>query len=106
MWTWKTTGLNLMEVCCPPHSSKRTHCKIALTRTMEKLLLPGVSLHYNYNSITNEFHLREEEFVREKVKAKPFQGSGNVLGSIAPAVAPPAADASLDPKQVIYLDAT
>jgi len=42
---------------------------------------------------------REEEFVREKVKAKPFQGSGNVLGSIAPAVAPPAADASLDPKQ-------
>ena len=29
-----------------------------------------------------------------------FQGSGNVLGSIAPAVAPPAADASLDPKQV------
>ena len=63
--------------------------------------------------------LREEEFVREKVKAKPFQvciffsyhgeavnecfifqGSGNVLGSIAPSVAPPAADASLDPKQV------
>ena len=73
---------------------------------MEKLLLPGVSLHCNYNSITNEIHLREEEFVREKVKAKPFQGSGNVLGSIAPAVAPPAADASLDPKQVIYLDAT
>merc|ERR1712130_190345 len=42
---------------------------------------------------------REEEFVREKVAAKPFQGSGNVLGSIAPSVAPPAADASLDPKQ-------
>merc|ERR1711953_290939 len=42
---------------------------------------------------------REEEFLREKVKAKPFQGSGNVLGSKAPAVAPPAADASLDPKQ-------
>ena len=38
--------------------------------------------------------------MREKVAAKPFQGSGNVLGSIAPAVAPPAADASLDPKQV------
>ena len=47
--------------------------------------------------------LREEEFVREKVASKPFQGSGNVLGSIAPAVAPPAADASLDPKQVVYL---
>ena len=46
---------------------------------------------------------REEEFVREKVASKPFQGSGNVLGSIAPAVAPPAADASLDPKQVVYL---
>ena len=73
---------------------------------MEKLLLPGVLLHYNYKSITNEFHLREEEFVREKVKAKPFQGSGNVLGSIAPAVAPPAADASQDPKQVIDLGAT
>ena len=29
-----------------------------------------------------------------------LQGSGNVLGSIAPSVAPPAADASLDPKQV------
>ena len=42
----------LMEVCCPPHSSERTHCKVALTRTREKLLLPGVSLHYNYNSIT------------------------------------------------------
>ena len=96
----------LMEVCCRPHSSERTRCKIALARTMEKLLLPGVLLHCNYNSITNEFHLREEEFVREKVKAKPFQGSGNVLGSKAPAVAPPAADASLDPKQVIYLDAT
>ena len=84
----------------------RKNSKIGLTRSREKLLLPGVSLHYNYNNITNEFHLREEEFVREKVKAKPFQGSGNVLGSIAPAVAPPAADASLDPKQVIYLDAT
>ena len=57
----------LMEVCCRPHSSERTHCKIALTRSQEKLLLPGVSLHYNYNSITNEFHLREEEFVREPV---------------------------------------
>jgi len=42
---------------------------------------------------------REEEFVREKVAAKPFQGSGNVLGSIAPSVAPPTADASMDPKQ-------
>ena len=41
--------------------------------------------------------------MREKVASKPFQGSGNVLGSIAPAVAPPAADASLDPKQVVYL---
>ena len=39
--------------------------------------------------------------MREKVAAKPFQGSGNVLGSIAPSVAPPTADASMDPKQVI-----
>ena len=44
---------------------------------------------------------KKEEFVREKVAAKPFQGSGNVLGSIAPSVAPPTADASMDPKQVI-----
>merc|ERR1711936_1211557 len=27
---------------------------------------------------------RDEEFVKPKVKAKPFQGTGNVLGSIAP----------------------
>merc|ERR1712154_694552 len=40
---------------------------------------------------------REEEYVKPKVTAKPFQGSGNVLGSIAPAVAPPAASSSLDP---------
>ena len=39
----------LMEVCCRPNSSERTNCKTTLTRTMEKLLLPGVSLHYNYN---------------------------------------------------------
>jgi len=42
---------------------------------------------------------REEEFVKPKVKAKPFQGSGNVLGSIAPSVAPPSASPSLDPAQ-------
>jgi len=42
---------------------------------------------------------REEEFVKPKVRAKPFQGSGNVLGSIAPSVAPPAANPSLDPAQ-------
>merc|ERR1712106_124529 len=32
---------------------------------------------------------REEEFVKPKASARPFQGSGNVLGSIAPAVAAP-----------------
>merc|ERR1711973_792915 len=40
---------------------------------------------------------REEEFVREKVKAKPFTGAGNVLGSIAPSVSAPAANPTLDP---------
>merc|ERR1719242_1799778 len=40
---------------------------------------------------------RDEEFVKPKVKAKPFQGTGNVLGSIAPSVAAPEASASLDP---------
>merc|ERR1712029_640818 len=39
---------------------------------------------------------RQEEFVKPKVKAKPFQGAGNVLGSIAPSVAAPA-NPSLDP---------
>merc|ERR1719481_2249135 len=42
---------------------------------------------------------RQEEFVKPKVKAKPFTGAGNVLGSIAPSVAAPEASASLDPKQ-------
>jgi len=42
---------------------------------------------------------REEEFVKPSVKSKPFQGSGNVLGSIAPSVAPPTANPSLDPAQ-------
>jgi len=42
---------------------------------------------------------REEEFVKPKVKAKPFQGSGNVLGSIAPSVTPPTASPALDPAQ-------
>jgi len=32
---------------------------------------------------------RNEEFVKPKVSAKPFQGSGNVLGSIAPQVTTP-----------------
>jgi len=41
---------------------------------------------------------REEEFVKPKVKAKPFQGSGNVLGSMAPSVSPPKATAA-DPAQ-------
>ena len=40
---------------------------------------------------------RDEEFVKPKVKAKPFTGAGNVLGSIAPSVAAPEASASLDP---------
>lgn len=40
---------------------------------------------------------RQEEFVKPKVKAKPFQGAGNVLGSIAPSMAPPKASASADP---------
>ena len=40
---------------------------------------------------------RDEEFVKPKVKAKPFQGAGNVLGSIAPSVAAPEANPSLDP---------
>ena len=40
---------------------------------------------------------RGEEFVKAKVKAKPFTGAGNVLGSIAPSVAAPEASASLDP---------
>ena len=40
---------------------------------------------------------RDEEFVKPKVKAKPFTGAGNVLGSIAPSVAAPQASASLDP---------
>ena len=34
---------------------------------------------------------RMEEFVKPKVKAKPFSGAGNVLGSIAPSVSAPAA---------------
>jgi len=42
---------------------------------------------------------REEEFVKPSVKARPFQGSGNVLGSIAPSVAPPTASPTLDPAQ-------
>ena len=36
----------LMEVCCQPYSSERTHCKIGSTRSREDLPLPGVSLHY------------------------------------------------------------
>ena len=40
---------------------------------------------------------RDEEFVKPKVRVKPFQGAGNVLGSIAPAVAAPEANPSLDP---------
>merc|ERR1719242_567041 len=40
---------------------------------------------------------RDEEFVKPKVKAKPFQGTVNVLGSIAPSVAAPEASPSLDP---------
>ena len=40
---------------------------------------------------------RDEEFVKPKVSARPFQGAGNVLGSIAPSVAAPAASSSLDP---------
>jgi len=40
---------------------------------------------------------RDEEFVKPKVSARPFQGAGNVLGSIAPSVAPPEASSSLDP---------
>ena len=40
---------------------------------------------------------RDEEFEKAKVKAKPFGGAGNVLGSIAPSVAAPEASASLDP---------
>jgi len=40
---------------------------------------------------------RDEEFQKAKVKAKPFGGAGNVLGSIAPSVAAPEASASLDP---------
>jgi len=42
---------------------------------------------------------RQEEFVKAKVKAKPFQGAGNVLGSIVPAVEAPKASSSSDPKQ-------
>merc|ERR1712106_1106087 len=42
---------------------------------------------------------REEEFVKPKAPARPFQGSGNVLGSIAPAVAAPTASHTLDPAQ-------
>ena len=40
---------------------------------------------------------RDEEFEKAKVKAKPFGGAGNVLGSIAPSVAAPETSASLDP---------
>merc|ERR1712002_290298 len=40
---------------------------------------------------------RQEEFVKPKVKAKPFTGAGNVLGSIAPSVSAPAANPTLDP---------
>lgn len=40
---------------------------------------------------------RNEEFVKPKVKPKPFQGAGNVLGSIAPTVAAPEASSSMDP---------
>jgi len=42
---------------------------------------------------------REEEFVKERGASKPFQGSGNVLGSIAPAVAAPAPASTSDPKK-------
>ena len=80
MLTWKITGLDW---------------KITITGT----IYPVKS--NNSTHVETNFD-REEEFVREKVASKPFQGSGNVLGSIAPAVAPPAADASLDPKQVVY----
>merc|ERR550519_1957294 len=45
----------------------------------------------------NDPQHREEEFVKPKVSARPFQGAGNVLGSIAPSVAPPEASSSLDP---------
>ena len=40
---------------------------------------------------------RMEEFVKPKATVKPFQGSGNVLGSIAPAVSAPAATSAADP---------
>jgi len=41
---------------------------------------------------------RNEEFVKPKTKPKPFQGKGNVLGSIEPSVAVPAAAAGDDNK--------
>jgi len=41
---------------------------------------------------------KEEEYVKPTAKSKPFQGAGNVLGSIAPAVVP-VPSASLDPAQ-------
>jgi len=40
---------------------------------------------------------RMEEFVKPKGTVKPFQGAGNVLGSIAPSVTAPAASAASDP---------
>jgi len=40
---------------------------------------------------------RMEEFVKPKVKAKPFTGAGNVLGSIAPSVSAPAPTGGNDP---------
>jgi len=42
---------------------------------------------------------RNEEFVKPKNKPKPFQGSGNVLGSIAPTMEAPKAASSSDPAQ-------
>jgi len=42
---------------------------------------------------------RNEEYVKPKVSAKPFQGAGNVLGSIAPQVSAPVAAGASDPAQ-------
>jgi len=40
---------------------------------------------------------RNEEFVKPKRKVKPFEGSGNVLGSIAPQVVAPSSASTMDP---------
>jgi len=40
---------------------------------------------------------RNEEFVKPKRKVKPFEGSGNVLGSIAPQVVAPSSASATDP---------